>query len=113
MPEPATLAAGTELATITDSNGADTPASFTVSLDWGDNTTTTGSVTVTNGTFTVTGPTLWTGGTMDGSGSTIAQGTLNIGLPSDVDDAELLDGRTLTNTGTATWAGGGSISQTD
>ncbi len=63
------------------------------------------------GTLTVTGPTVWTGGTMDGVGNTIAQGTLHIGLAGDTNDQETLDGRTLTNAGAATWAGGGSFSQ--
>ncbi len=40
-------------------------------------------------------------------------GGLQIGLPSDTNDNETLDGRTLTNAGTATWAGGGSFSQLD
>ncbi len=65
------------------------------------------------GSLTVTGATVWTGGTMDGVGATIAQGTLQIGLANDANDLEVLDGRTLTNAGTATWAGGGSFSQAD
>jgi len=65
------------------------------------------------GTLTVSTLTVWTGGTMDGVGNTIAQGTLDIGLASDTNDQETLDGRTLTNAGAANWAGGGSISQAD
>jgi hypothetical protein len=66
------------------------------------------------GTLTVVaGPTVWTGGTMDGAGNTITEGTLDIGLPGDINYAETLDGRTLTNAGTATWAGGGGFSQVD
>ena len=34
------------------------------------------------------------------------QGTLQIGLAGDTDDQEVLNGRTLTNAGAATWAGG-------
>ncbi len=67
-----------------------------------------------SGTLTVVaGPTIWTGGTMDGVGTTITEGTLQIGLATDTNDLETLDGRTLTNAGTATWAGGGSFSQPD
>ncbi|MGO9922926.1 MAG: beta strand repeat-containing protein, partial [Isosphaeraceae bacterium] len=65
------------------------------------------------GTLTVSTLTVWTGGTMDGVGNTIAQGTLDVGLPTDTDDVETLDGRTLTNAGTAAWAGGGSFVQLD
>jgi hypothetical protein len=63
------------------------------------------------GTLTVTGPALWTGGTMDGTGTTTAQDTLQLGLATDQHDNETLNGRTLVNAGTATWAGGGSIAQ--
>ena len=67
-----------------------------------------------SGTLTVVaGPTVWTGGTMDGVGNTITDGDLQIGLPSDTDNQLTLDGRTLTNAGTATWAGSGSFSQVD
>ncbi len=67
-----------------------------------------------SGTLTVGGGmTTWTGGTMDGVGNTIAQGGLQIGLPGDTNDSEMLDGRTLTNAGTATWSGGGDFSQLD
>jgi hypothetical protein len=66
-----------------------------------------------SGTLTVTGPTAWTGGTMDGAGNTITEGGLQIGLPSDMNDDETQGGRTLTNAGAATWAGGGGFSQMD
>jgi hypothetical protein len=42
------------LATVTDTNTADTSGSFNATIDWGDNTTTTGTVTGSNGTFTIT-----------------------------------------------------------
>ena len=57
--------------------------------------------------------TTWTGGTMDGVGNTIAQGGLQIGPPGDTNYSEMLDGRTLTNAGTATWSGGGGFSPLD
>jgi hypothetical protein len=69
------------------------------------------------GTLTVDGgPPLvsyWTGGTMDGPGNTVFEGSLQIGYPSDTNDQETLDGRTLTDSGTATWSGGGSFLQLD
>jgi hypothetical protein len=58
------------------------------------------------GTLTVTGPAVWSGGTMDGPGTTIAQDTLQLGQAN-----VTLSGRTLVNAGTATWAGAGSINQ--
>jgi fibronectin-binding autotransporter adhesin len=65
------------------------------------------------GTLTVTGTTVWTGGTMDGAGTTITQGGLQVGQAADANDDETLNGRTLTNSGTATWAGGGAFTQGD
>src|SRR5262249_15919686 len=47
--------AGTQLATFTDSNLTDTVLSFTASIDWGDGTTTAGTVLGALGSFTVTG----------------------------------------------------------
>jgi hypothetical protein len=53
-------------------------------------------------TITVSGMLSWTGGTMSGTGSTIANGGIAIsGTPGKV-----LNGRTLTNNGMATWSGG-------
>jgi hypothetical protein len=49
------IAAGTKVATFSDSNLADTAGSFTASIDWGDGTTTNGTVAGSNGSFTVTG----------------------------------------------------------
>jgi hypothetical protein len=43
------------VATFSDSNGKTTPASFTASIDWGDGTTTAGTITGGPGSFTVTG----------------------------------------------------------
>src|SRR5262249_50323412 len=57
------------------------------------------------GDVTVTGPLSWTGGTMSGSGHTRAQG----GMTLSGSDYKYLDGRTLDNSGTATWAGSGLI----
>jgi hypothetical protein len=49
------IPAGTQVATFTDSNASDTAASFTAIIDWGDGTTTAGTVSGSNGSFTVTG----------------------------------------------------------
>jgi hypothetical protein len=46
---------GTQVATFTDNNLSDTAASFTASIDWGDGTTTPGTVSGSNGSFTVAG----------------------------------------------------------
>jgi hypothetical protein len=53
--EGAAVPAGTQLATFSDSNNADTAASFTASIDWGDGSTTAGTVSGAAGSFTVTG----------------------------------------------------------
>jgi phage baseplate assembly protein gpV len=50
---------------------------------------------------TVTGTLNWTGGTMSGAGSTVSTGALNISGTT----GKILDTRTLTNAGTATWTG--------
>jgi FG-GAP-like repeat len=47
--------AATQVATFTDSNLTDTALSFTASIDWGDGTTTTGTVVGAAGSFTVFG----------------------------------------------------------
>ena len=46
---------GTPVATFSDSNGGDTPASFTAAIDWGDGATSAGTVSGGAGTFTVSG----------------------------------------------------------
>jgi autotransporter-associated beta strand protein len=58
----------------------------------------TGTLSGAN-TVTLTGPLTWIGGTMSGSGSTLAQG----GIVFDGTGDTFLDGRTLTNTATATF----------
>jgi len=45
----------TDVASFTDANNTDTSASFTATIDWGDGTTTTGTVVGANGSFTVQG----------------------------------------------------------
>ncbi len=49
------LPATTTVATFTDSNTSDTAGNFTASIAWGDGTTTTGTVSGSNGSFAVAG----------------------------------------------------------
>src|SRR5262249_61662593 len=49
------LASNTVVATFTDSIISDTAGDFTATIDWGDGTTTTGTVVGANGSFTVEG----------------------------------------------------------
>jgi YD repeat-containing protein len=58
-----------------------------------------------SGTLTVNGTLSWTGGTMSGTGATSVTGTLAISGGS----AKILDVRTLTNGGSATWSGTGNV----
>jgi hypothetical protein len=46
--------AGMQVATFTDSNASDTAAAFTASINWGDGTSSAGTVSGSNGSFTVT-----------------------------------------------------------
>lgn len=69
----------------------------------------TGSAAVT-----VTGLTLWTGGTMTGSGSTDAKGSLHIGMPDAVSTNNMnLFGRAFVNEGTGTWYANSRLTQQD
>jgi hypothetical protein len=49
------LGPGTTIATFGDSNNADTTSSFTATINWGDGTSSAGTVTGSNGTFSVLG----------------------------------------------------------
>jgi len=70
--EGAAVPAGTQLAVFADSHNLDTAASFTASIDWGDGTTTTGTVVGANGSFTVTGgPHTYTGDAGDEGRNTV------------------------------------------
>jgi hypothetical protein len=53
--ETVAVAGTTDVASFTDSNLSDTASSFTASIDWGDGTTTPGTVVGSNGHFTVEG----------------------------------------------------------
>jgi hypothetical protein len=64
--------ADTKVATFSDSNDLDTALSFTASIDWGDGTTTAGTISGALGSFTVTGgPHTYTGAFGDESGDTV------------------------------------------
>jgi hypothetical protein len=68
----------------------------------------TGGTVTGDGNITVEGVLVWTGGTITGSGNTTSRGSLT--LNSSGNPTPTLDGRTLTNDGTATWSpGGGQI----
>jgi hypothetical protein len=53
--EGAALPATTTVATFTDTNTGDTASNFAATINWGDGTTTSGTVAGSNGAFTVTG----------------------------------------------------------
>src|SRR4051794_41004017 len=57
-----------------------------------------------NGDLTVTGALNWSGGIMSGGGTTTAAVSAQLNLSG----SPILDGRTLTNAGTATWSGQGT-----
>ena len=70
--EGAAVPAGTQIAIFSDSHNLDTSASFTASIDWGDGTTTTGTVSGAAGSFTVTGgPHTFTGDAGDERQNTV------------------------------------------
>src|SRR5437660_12742277 len=49
------LASNTDVASFTVNNTTDTASAFTATIDWGDGTTTAGTVVGSNGSFTVDG----------------------------------------------------------
>src|SRR4051794_27675750 len=49
------LASNTDVASFTSDNLSDTASSYTATIDWGDGTTTTGTLAGSNGSFTVEG----------------------------------------------------------
>src|SRR5258708_35464734 len=49
------LASNTDVASSTVNNTTDTASAFTATIDWGDGTTTTGTVVGSNGSFSVDG----------------------------------------------------------
>src|SRR6266571_2400197 len=53
--EGTTLPSNTDVASFTDANTSDTASAFTATIDWGDGTTTTGTVSGSNGSFIVQG----------------------------------------------------------
>jgi YD repeat-containing protein len=94
-------------------NGADTTGIATIQLDGGtlnlnidvplqNLTINSGSLTGT-GNASVSGLLTWAGGTMSGSGQTVANGGLQL---NSAFGTMTLDGRTLVNTAAATWVSG-------
>jgi hypothetical protein len=76
---------------------------------------TVASLTQSDGTLTgsdavtISGLTAWTGGTMSGTGSTVAAGGLQLGSTDGAYHIETVECRTVTNTRTANWTGAGEI----
>ncbi len=62
---------------------------------------------VGTGLVTLTGTSNWTGGVMDGSGTTVVAGTGTLALSGGSD--KTLSSRTLNNAGTITWSGSGNL----
>jgi len=60
-------------------------------------------------TLDVSGLLTWTDGTMDGPGTTVAEGGLDLGLADGGSHDPVLASRTLINQGTANWVGSGEI----
>ena len=54
MPEGTAIVSGTQVATFLDGNTGDAAGAFTASINWGDGTTDTGTISGSNGSFTVT-----------------------------------------------------------
>jgi hypothetical protein len=86
------------------------------SLALGSASTITNTLTLAGGTLTGAGALkvnslLWSIGTMSGPGTTtvVAGGTMTLRA----NGSRLLDGRTLTNAGTATWSGAGNLDMAD
>ena len=61
--------------------------------------------------LTVSGLTTWTGGTMSGTGSTLANNGLQLGVPAGPSTFETLDGRTFSNAGAGFWAGSNGLQE--
>ena len=75
------------------------------------NLTAGGGVGILTGsdTLDVSGLLTWTDGTMDGPGTTVAEGGLDLGLADGGYHVPELESRTLINQGTANWVGSGEI----
>ena len=63
----------------------------------------TGGILSGSDTLTVTGLTTWSGGTISGTGTTIAQGGLQLGSEDGTYQYDYLENGTFINAGTAIW----------
>jgi hypothetical protein len=72
------------IATFTDTNPSDTPASFTVSIDWGDGTpvdATSGVITFANGVYTVVGSHAYTSPILSSGTLTVSVTISSLSVP--------------------------------
>lgn len=93
--DPGTPINNVTVATFTDTDTAALASDFTAIVDWGDGTSTTGTIAGSNGAFTVAGSHTYAAATQDvitvtvvdalpGSASTVAIGTATIGVSTQV-----------------------------
>jgi hypothetical protein len=84
------LPSNTDVASFTDPNTADTASAFTATIDWGDGTTTPGTVVGSNGSFTVQG-----GHTYTDEDSVLV--TVNVLRPADNSQLTIQDGLSVSD----------------
>jgi hypothetical protein len=91
----------TTVATFTDTSSSDTAAAFTATIDWGDGTTSAGTVVGSNGSFAVTGGHTYTDEGSYTLGVAIKQASttvLSLGGTLVVTDADVLTAHAVTFT---------------
>jgi hypothetical protein len=87
------------VATFTDTGSPDAASAFTATIDWGDSSTTTGTVTGSGGNFSVTGTHVYADeGTFTGSVQ-VAETGITGGTASSTLNATVAEGDTLAGTG--------------
>ena len=111
------------VATFTDPGGPEltagqpTPGAYSATIDWGDGSTSTGTITYNNGTFFVTGSHTYTEASPTGGwpvSTTVDNGTSSLGLANDSNtgDALVFDPTTGTVLGSVNLPGGAFGAQT-
>src|SRR5260370_40295448 len=87
--ERVTLASSTKVATFTDTDLTDLFGGFTATIDWGDGTTSPGTITGSNGSFSVLGGHSYSdGGNVTLSAGTVrAAGSATMTDPGNISDA--------------------------